>query len=316
MARAIPKQTRTPADELRELLDASYKTAVHSRSASAEELRQLLLDLDRIESLLPELEAQGADLRPERTRWQEVQGAVRRHAKHVLSGLQALGGLKALRQSLPAPPDRNERWWWWLDETLAARRRKRLRATLATIAGIAFLLVGGFYAFNHLFPVDENVSAAYDHKIKAEDFVAMGDLQSAVSELEAAYAYTPDDPDVLTFLAVLYDLTGQAEKAEPLLKKLHQEHPPGAVLSSLAQSYAMAGHTDKALDLALQAIAAAPDDPQGYLVAAMAFEAQGDNQQAITYYQQAAEKANASGEYQVEAFAKVRLATLLQMPPR
>ncbi len=316
MARAIQRQTRTPADELRDLLDASYKTAVHSRSASTKELRQLLLNLDRIDVLLPELEAQGVDLRPERTRWQEVQGAVKRHARNVLAGLRPVGGLKACRQSLPDTPDRDRRWWWWLDESLAARRRKRVRATLATIAGIVLLLVGGFYAFNQLFPVDENISAAYDHKINAEEFVAAGDLQSAVRELEAAYTYTPDDPDILTFLAALYDLTGQPQKAEPLLDQLYKEQPPGDVLSSLAQSYAMAGHLNKALELAKQAIAEAPEKPQGYLVAAMAYEAQGKNQQAIAYYQEAAEKANASGEYQVEAFAKVRLATLLQLPPR
>ena len=135
-----------------------------------------------------------------------------------------------------------------------------------------------------------------------------------MTELEAARQFTPDDPDTLSLLAALYDLTGQAEKAGPLIDQLNARYPPGIVHSNLAQAYVAAGAVDKALALALQAIDEDPANPQGYLIAGMAYEVQGDVQRAMTMYQTAAEKANAARDYQTEAFAKVRMANMLQKP--
>ncbi len=314
MPRSIPRQVRTPADELRDLLDRSYKTAVNSRGLPADTLHQLLLDLDRIAELLPQLEAQGVDLRPEQTRWEEVQGAVRRHEGDILAGLKPLGGLKSLRDALPQAPDPTARWWWWMDVSRAQRKKRRLLMTIALVVGVILVLVGGVWAFQKLFPADERMVQAYEHKLNAEDFVVQGHLDEAVTELEAARALTPDDPDILSLLAVLYHLQGRKEEARALEDQLFQMYPKGIVLSNLAQSYVAAGEADRALDLALQAIQADPANPQGYLVAAMAYEAQGDVPTAMRYYQDAAEKANAAGDHQTEAFAKVRLANMLQKP--
>ncbi len=314
MPRSIPRQVRTPADELRDLLERSYKTAVNSRGLPSDTLHQLLRDLDRIAELMPQLEAQGVDLRPEQTRWEEVQGAVRRHERDILAGLRPLGGLKSLREALPQAPDPMVRWWWWMDASRAQRKKRRLVRTLAILAGLTVLVVGGMLAFRAWFPVDERTVQAYEHKLNAEDFVVQGRLDEAVSELEAARALTPDDPDILSLLAVLYDLQGRKEQARALQDQLLQMYPRSIVLSNLAQSYVAAGEADRALDLALQAIQADPANPQGYLVAAMAYEAQGDVPLAMQYYQQAAEKANAAGDHQIEAFAKVRLANMLPKP--
>ena len=314
MARAIPRQTRTPADELRGLLEHSARVAVNSRLATPEELRQLLHDLDRIQALFPELEALGVDLRPERGRWQEVQGAVRRHSDDLLAGLRPLGGLAALRQELPAPPDAQTRWWWWLDARRARQKRRRLLVAAGLFIGLLLVLVGGWLALQALLPVDDAVVTAYEHKLNAEDFVLRGQYEEAVLELEAARELTPDDPDILALLAALYDLTGQPEQAAALQDQLDARYPPSIVHSNLAQAYLAAGAVDKALDLALQAIAEDDANPQGYLIAASAYEAKGETRQAMAFYQQAAEKANAAGDHQTEAFAKVRLATLLQKP--
>jgi len=104
MAHSIPQQTQTQADELRQLLESSYTTAVSIKGAGAEQARGLLDDLDRIQALFQQLEARGVDLRAERGRWQEIQGAVRRHAGTLRSELAPLGGLKTLREALPEPP--------------------------------------------------------------------------------------------------------------------------------------------------------------------------------------------------------------------
>ena len=314
MARSIPKQTRTQADELRELLESSYSTAVNLHGAGAERARSLLENLDRIYDLFPHLEASGTDLRAERGRWEEVQGAVRRHSSELRSELTPLGGLKTLRQSLPTPPDPQERWWWWLDVTARKHLGKRILVTLAVVAGILLVMLGGLWAFNKLFPVDPGVSAAYEHKSNAENLVLEGKLNQAIGELELADRATPNDLDILSMLAALYDLTGQEEKATPILRRLLENYPAASVHAGMAQAYAAAGNVKKAQVLAQLAIDEDPTNPQGWLVAGMAYEASGDVKAAMDAYQKAAEVANAAGDYQTEAFAKVRLATLLQKP--
>ena len=314
MAHSIPRQTKTQADDLRALLARSYTTAVSINGVGAERARGLLEDMDRIQALLPQLEAQGADLRAERGRWQEVQGAVRRHDSALRSELAPLGGLKTLRKALPQPPSPEERWWWWLDVTARKNIRRRVLVTLAVVAGILALLIGGVWTFNKLFPVDPAVSAAYGHKNKAEDLVLEGKLSEALTELEAAYEFTPDDTDILTMMAALYDLTDQEEKAAPILRKLYEDYPPSLVNSNIAQAYVAAGDAEKARVLALQAIEDDPANPQGYLIAGMVYESEGDVRTAMDYYQKAADAASAAKDYQTEAFAKMRLATLLQQP--
>jgi len=312
MARAIPRQRLTQADTLRDLLERSYKQAVNMRGAGADQARELLANLDRIAELLPTLEAAGVDLRAERGRWQEVQGAVRRHSDALRAELAPLGGLRALRRDLPVPPDQSERWWWWLDVQAQRQMRRRISMIVAAVAGILLLIWAGLWAFDKLFPVDPNIAAAYEHKANADELIMQGRLQDAAQELEAAYRATPDDPEVLSLLAAIYDLTGQQQRSLDFITKLRQQEPPGTALAELAQSYMLVGELDKAGILANEAIAAAPDKPQGYLVAGMVYETKGETALSMEHYQTAADKANAMGDHQTEAFAKVRLATLLQ----
>ncbi len=311
MVRYVPRQTRTPADELRALLDASYQIAVESQGATPEILSQLLQNLDRIHTLFPQLRARGIDLRPEETRWQEVQGAVRRHRDAILAGLMPFGGLHTLRSALNERPE-EARWWWWMDQSRAQERRRRFLILTAIIVGIIVLLAGGVWAFNRLFPTDERVIQAYEYKTQAEEALRQGHRKEALEPLEAAYALTPDDPDILSLLAVLYDLDQQPQKAAAIRAQLLKQYPPSITHANLAQSYLLAGDTEKALELARQAIREDEANPQGYLVAGMVYEARGQRNRAVDFYQQAAEKAHAAGEYETEAFAKVRLAHLLQ----
>ncbi len=311
MVRYVPRQTHTPADELRALLDASYNIAVESQGATPEALSQLLQNLDRIHALFPQLRARGVDLRPEETRWQEVQGAVRRHRDAILAGLAPLGGLPTLRSALDERPD-EARWWWWMDQSRARERRRRVLTLAAILAGIIMLLAGGVWTFNRLFPTDERVIQAYEYKTRAEEALRQGHRKEALQSLEAAYALTPDDPDILSLLAVLYDLEQRPQKAATFRTRLLDQFPPSITHANLAQSYLLAGAIEKALALARQAIREDAANPQGYLIAGMVYEAQGQRSLAAELYQQAAEKAHAAGEYETEAFAKVRLAHLLR----
>ena len=311
MAHFIPQQTHTNADELRKLLDVSYALAVNIKDVGPQQAQQLLENLDRISELFSELSTSGVDLRSEAVQWREVQGAVRRHTTAFRAELAPAGGLRRLREALATQPP-SEHWWWWLDVQTTRAIRKRIFLTVAALVGAALLLFGGYWAFNKLFPTDPAVAAAYEHKLNADDMISQGDILGAVQELELAYAYTPDDSDILTTLAALYDISGNAEKAAPILDNLAQDYPPSIIHANVAQAYLLAGAVDKALPLALQAIREDRANPQAYLVAASAYEFDGEVRLAVDYYQKAADAANTAGEHQLEAFAKIRMANLLQ----
>ncbi|MEJ5200478.1 MAG: hypothetical protein WHX53_16280, partial [Anaerolineae bacterium] len=68
MARAIRDEHLTPADELRELLTRCEKQLPNLKG-SREQAAELLFQMDRIAELWPQVEALGADLRPEAGRW-------------------------------------------------------------------------------------------------------------------------------------------------------------------------------------------------------------------------------------------------------
>ena len=95
MARTVPPPYLTAVDELRYLLDAAEKRAINIRGAGAERAGELLAWLDRIDALLPELEASGADVRAEQGRWPGVQGVVRKHASAILPRAKTRGRVGA-----------------------------------------------------------------------------------------------------------------------------------------------------------------------------------------------------------------------------
>ena len=312
MAHSIPRQKLTQADALRDLLEESYIAAVNSQGLGHDRAHRLLLNLDMILAFLHDLQEMGVDLRAERARWLEVQGAVRRHADTLRAELAPLGGLKTLRKSHEKRPSRTERWWWWLDVRARQHARGRLFKLLASIAAVLVLGVAAYWAFGKLFPVDPQVSLAYEHKINAENFLTTGDTAAAMTELELAHQAMPGELDIDCLLAVLYEHEEQSQKMEALLASLFASYEPAVVRTSLAQSYMTLGDVEKARPLARQAIADDPANPQGYLISGMIFEADGDTQQAVEAYQRAADVANQAQDFQTEAFAKIRLATLLQ----
>ena len=312
MAHSIPKQSQTQGDVLRDLLETCYTAAVNSRGMGAEQAQQLLHDLDRIVELFDELDAQGMDLRAERGRWQEVQGAVRRHADALRAALAPLGGIRTLRAGREPAPSPQTHWWWWLDVRARQKTRRGLLKILTILAVVALLIGGGLWAFDKFFPVDPKIAQAYEHKINAENALAAGDKATAIAELELAHQVAPDDFETDTLLAALYDCSGQPQKMQPLLDALLAAYPPTQIHASLAQSYMATGCADKAMPLARQAIADDPTNSQGYLILGSIYETNNETELAVEAYQKAADMANQAKDYESEAFAKIRLATLLQ----
>ena len=311
MARYVSPQAQTPADELRRLLDASEKRAVSIRGAGAESTRELLSWLDRIAELFPELEEMGNILDPERGRWQTVQGAVRRHAGELLVELAPAGGLAAVRVRLEKAPAAAT-WWWYLDELRSQHRRRRLLIAIAGLAGVVVLFFAARWILPRLLPVDPAVQAAYSHQLQGEQDLRENQFDAAIQEFESARALTPDDPAVLLWLTALYDVSGRARESQETLDALATLTSPVAINAGLADHYVSLGQPQRAFDLAQQAIAQDPSYIQGYLSAGTAAESLGQRDDAIDYYNHAAELAFDQGNAELQVVARMQAAFALQ----
>jgi tetratricopeptide (TPR) repeat protein len=313
MARAVTVPTRTPADELRSLLDQSERLAVGMAGASPDQARQLLTALDRIVILFPELEAAGVDLQPERGRWQGVQGAVRRHRRSLQAALKPAGGLATARAQQPTPPP-TANWWWQTDLILAAETRRKTLTWMAVTGGLILALALGYWLFNRLFPVDPLVAELYRLRNEAQQALIEGELAPALAAYETAAALSPDDPETLAWLSALYDAAGRDADAEAAQAQLRPLRPAFEVDSLLASAYLGLRWPDEAKIYIDQALAANPSHVISLITAADISQARGEIQEAMTYLERADEAAGAQSLFREQAVIRVRLAQLLQQP--
>lgn len=314
MARTIPYQSLTPADQLRHLLDVSEKRSVNIKGMGPEAATELLHWLDHIDTLLPELEAGEIDLRAERVRWEAVLAAVKRHEHELRTELAAVGGLKALRQSQPTPPPL-ENWWWWLDVAAQQRRKKRLQRLALTLTAIVAIFFFARLAIKKFFPVDPQVVQSMELRSEGDRLIQAGDLPGAIAQYEAALAVLPDDNDTKVWLVALYTLTQQPEKAENLEKELNEALSPSDLHTALAQVYTQLGDPQRALPLAQQAISENSKNASAYLTLGGVYEALGDFRSAADQYERSAQIAEELELPEIQAVAKMRLAMMLQRLP-
>lgn len=311
MAQAIKSENITPADELRALITQSEKRVVNlDSSASA---ITLLLDMDRIRALWPELEAQGVDLRAELGRWETLQAEVQNRAAALVRKLRAAGGLPAARGQ--HHPDDEAAWWWFLAEDLQARRVRRWRRTGAIVgatAAIATLLY--FLIFRVLFPADPNVTAALaarnagEKKITAED-----DVAGALADFRRVTELQPDDAENWLWLGCvqlrLADPAGAAEsfgRAEMILADEVNLRLARAPICSMLGLNAEA-------EADLQAVLAKePENALAYYYLASIFEERAAFQEAIAALERAAELADNDKQAYLVAMSRYRMGMLMQ----
>ena len=317
MTRSDSKTTQlTPADELRHLLDDAENRAVNLRGVGPDKATQMLLWLDRIDALIPELEAIGVNIQPELGRWEGVQGTVQRYATNLQRELRPAGGLEQVRAEQPEMPP-EDHWWWWLDVAGREQTVKRVRNAALWLAGIAVVLIGGIWLFQTLFPVDPLVRESYRLQIEAEQLmIDGGDTGIILQKLEEAAALTPDQMDIQSQLVVLYEKQGQQDRAKAIRQQLLDTYSPSDVYAQLAQTYFELGDYQQALEFAKIAIEANPDNAVAYMSAGLAAEALGDRMSAVGYLTEASEVAERTNDAELQAIARIQLAQILQSPPK
>ncbi len=312
MARAIREAKVTPADELRDLLTRNEKRVVNLRGHAAEALA-LLLDLDRIAELWPELDEHGVDLRPEEGRWETLQAQVRRYGPVVVRELRSLGGLPALRAQ--HHPSGDAEWWWFLAEEVRAQRLRSVgRAGIVSGGMVAIAALVYFLVFHVFFPVDPALKAALDAQNAGEARIVQdGDYLAALDDFRRAAQYRPGDPDNwLRVGCVLYRLGDLAGAEENFYRGQVLLGDPLELRLARAPICAQLGLVDLAEADLREVIAADPQNAGAYYYLSSILEARGELFEALLLVQRAAELAESQGDTQLVALARFRSGILMQ----
>jgi tetratricopeptide (TPR) repeat protein len=304
----VPPTSHTPADRLRESLDKIERMMPNLRGTGAQVLR-LAHMFDQAAEALVELEEAGMDVRAERARFESAQRQLRRRQGHFL----AEAGKELKEERAAAHPDRDH-WWWFLDEERAQQRRRQLRKGLIWgLIGFALLAVA-WLAYNRFLAPSPQVREAFQHSTTGETLVEEGDLRAALAEFEAATALTPDDPDLWVWQGVLYSALGESDKAETAFETARALSETNLdFLLSRSLTYLRTGNLDAASADVEQAIHENPDAARAYYIRASVATEQGDLAAALEDLERTAELAQAAGNTQLEATARMQRAMVMQM---
>jgi cellulose synthase operon protein C len=108
----------------------------------------------------------------------------------------------------------------------------------------------------------EDRSHAGALKLRAQGLIAAGDTDAAVRDMRLALSRSPDDPEILTIMALAYDRAGNRELMGAQLAQAVEASGNGAAESLRYAAYLMQeDHPDTATGILSDALRAAPEDP-------------------------------------------------------
>ena len=304
----VPSTAHTPADRVREALDEAEILVSRVRGAGPRVLELLHL-LDQADDALAELDASGVDVRAERVRFETVQ----RQLSNQMRRFVAEAG-KSLQQERAASQPDQARWWWFLDEAVTRQRVRRLRRWLIGIVAAALLLAAAALAYDRFFAPSPEEREAFQLGVQGEALVEEGDLRAALKEFGAAIALTPDDPDPWIWLGVIHTQLGELEDAQAAFEKARSLYDSDLdFLLERGLAYVRVRDLAAASADAEQAIREYPDLGYPYYLRASVETEAGDYAAAVADLEQAAELAQANGNTQLEATARVQRAMVIQL---
>jgi cytochrome c-type biogenesis protein CcmH/NrfG len=297
----------TPADELRELLDLAERRLGQIERVKKEEVIELLGWLDQIASLVDHLEADGVDLRSERTRLESLEGSVHRQAGAIVR--RAGQAIAEKRQEIEPSEDR---WWWWLDRMVMEAARQRVVRGALTVGIVAAVALMAYSLFNIFLPTDPEVEKAQGYQLTAERFVMDGNWASAEAQFTEALKHTPKDVMLWTWLGITREEQDNQQGADEAFA--HARDVAGTELTyrlARGQAYTQANLPAKALAEAEKAVALEPDSAQAHFILAGAYESSGRALDAINEFEKVSGMAE-NTDPQLVVLSRMRMGMLMQ----
>jgi tetratricopeptide (TPR) repeat protein len=322
MARSIRTDHMTPADELRELLASSEKRLANLKG-SGEGAVELLLDLDRIDELWPQLEAQGMDLRPEAGRWETIQAQLRKNGAQLLRELIAAGGFDAVRRKyhpeygqpqLPEQPGQGVSWWWDMDAVVRQDRVQRLKRTGIAVGVVGIIALAVALIFRYAFPVDPAAQAAMRSQSAGEQkIMGSADFQGALADFQQALQSTPNDPDAWLRVGAVQQKLGDTQAAEASFAKAaslyDNENKLLLARAAIYIGFLMIDEAQVDLD---KVLVSDPNNAVAHYYMGSVWESRGDAEKAIAELQKASDLASEGNQAELIALARYRMGMLMQ----
>jgi tetratricopeptide (TPR) repeat protein len=309
----VESRPLTRADELRHQLDELEAKLGRLGHGLGQEALSIPLLFDTVTTTLASFQAEGQSMRAEWARLETASAALRRKATVFL---REVGGARALQDARRThqPPAAN--WWWFLDRMVADKLRAQLRRLLVMAAGAVGVLLLLLALYQRFLAPDPATRARLEHEQAAENLVLEGDLAAALSEVEQALATAPGDPSLLIFKGGLQQGLGQKAAAKETFSQAEAAFGDRETfLLARGQMYLRLDQAQAALSDAEAVVKVNPESASGYLLLGRANEWLENYQQAIAAYEQAANLADAQGNSQIAALARVNMGVLMQRLP-
>ncbi len=305
MAHTVESRVETPTAELRDLLNGAERQLPVLDSSS---LVAYLRSLDRIEELMESLTAESVDLRPEMTRWLDLQARMGARASQLVKLARPLGGFAALRAA--NPPATNG--WWRLDELVAADRKRSGKRWLVIVLVAAAVLAVGTFVYQRFLAPSPEVVLAVSAVNDVEQLAMEQKWDEAFALTEKTLQKVPDNPDLLVWAGVLSERRGDTAKAQEYLSRAEQVlGDPMRYQVALSMRRLQASDLDGAEAAANAALAINPKEPQAVFFLANVAEMRNQPEQALDLYMKTADLAEDSNP-QLTVVAKMRYGMLLQ----
>ena len=306
----VPAKPRTSVEPVRDALDKSERIISDLDRAGPGALELLYL-FDQIEQDLHALGEQDADLRVEMSRFEAIQGQLRRRRRRFLN--QVGQGLVEERQQVAAP---RSRWWWYLDDAAARDRRRTWVRVVAGVAAAGLVLTGAWLAYGRFLAPPPEVRMAF-RRIEAGKFqVEEGDTRQALAEFDAATQLMPEDPEAWLWRGVLHDQLGEQADAQSAFKAAESLYETDFnFILNRARIYLESGNVESAQADVEAARALDPTSGWVYYLRAGVAARTGNYDAAVDDLQRAAELADTDGNTRLQGMATTQRAQLMRMLP-
>ena len=278
--------------QLRSLLDRAEPYALvyaqHPNGAAI-----FIAYLDEMTRLADACIAAGLDIEAEQVRVVALDGRARHDAERIIA---ALGSTS---------PHNDTGYQQTLRELAVARQnaRKRRRSITAIISAFVILTVAYVIVTA---PPSANTPAIINAAVA-------GETTRAYTMAQREYATFPQDPEVLLWLSVLAEATGDLDAAERYWQRTLAVSPnPAALVYERGNTRLLAGNF-AAAEASVDELLAAPQTvPEGLFLRAAILEGQGDVKGAIAGYEEASRAADTANRQEMVALIRIRMGGLMR----